>query len=79
VFKVTNISTNPLRLSSGQNLASRATVDLQEVTERERGFESRNWLRIIEVKSESESKTPPAQATDNGKGAKGENKQETEK
>lgn len=57
MFKITNISNNPLVLQTGR-VAPGATVSVTSVTDRERGFEARGWLRILKEKEVEPAKEP---------------------
>lgn len=59
MFKITNISNNPLPLTNGR-IAPGETESVKAVGERERSYEKRGWLRVIEVQKESKPVPPPA-------------------
>lgn len=48
MFNLTNTSNNPLRLSSGTYLTPGAAYRVKNVGDRERDYEARGWLSIIE-------------------------------
>lgn len=68
MFTVTNLSNNPLTLSDGKVLESKATRDVATVNDRMRGFESRRWLSIVEVPKQD----PPKQDPPKSKGPESE-------
>ena len=57
MFKITNLSANPLTLSDGKLLAPGQSRDLASTNDRDRGYERHGWLRILEV---TEDAPPPA-------------------
>lgn len=50
MFEVTNLSTNPLQLSDGKRIAPGATRQIKNPNDREVDYESRGWLRILDLK-----------------------------
>jgi hypothetical protein len=72
-FKITNICSNPLTISTGRILPGE-TVKADSIGDKEAGYQNRGWLRVIEdapakpVEKSAETKTP----------AKTDTKQETE-
>jgi hypothetical protein len=60
MFKVTNLITNPLPLSTGASLVPKATTSMRTVGDKERSYEARGWMRIIEIpkKPAEEPATP---------------------
>lgn len=61
--QVTNLSQNPLLLSDGKMIASGDRRGLDAVSKRERDFEKRGWLQIIEDEpKEAEAIAAPAAA-----------------
>ncbi len=56
MFVVTNLSNNPLLLSDGKAIAAHDSRKVKEVSDRDRKFEARGWLSIIEeVKEEAKA------------------------
>lgn len=66
MFKVTNISSNPLKVNN-RLLEPNGTVEVSSVGDKLAGYESRGWLMIVEVK---DAKKPDPQTPVEPKEAK---------
>lgn len=52
MFEITNVSNNPLTLSDGKGLAPGDSRKFKAVGDREKKYQSRGWLTIIEEKKD---------------------------
>lgn len=55
MFEVTNLSNNPLQLSDGKLITPGATKKLKQINDRDKNFQKRGWLQIIEEKPAEKS------------------------
>ena len=60
MFRITNISNNPLPLSDGTRIAPGDSRKVETVEKREKDYEKRNWLSIFE---EEVKESKPAEPT----------------
>lgn len=57
MFEVTNLSNNPLQLSDGKLITPGATKKLKQINDRDRDFQERGWLQILEEKPAEKTPT----------------------